>query len=78
MTEPRARVLRCPSTTWGVAEAGAEGRYTVRCRGKYCRTVGDGTVMHTFDLATGSFETRLAADEPVRAEEPTHAGNTAI
>jgi hypothetical protein len=71
--------LRCPSKHWGYA-IDAVGTQEVRCRGQYCKTTTGGTVIHAFDLATGSFGTRVEADtsQAIGPEEHHHARNTAV
>jgi len=71
--------LQCPSNHWGYA-SDAIGTYEARCKSKYCRTSEGSAVIHVFDLATGSFVTRVAPTQPqaVGPEEHHHARNTAV
>jgi hypothetical protein len=72
MSAGAALPLRCPSETWGMADA--TGTLTVRCRGKFCRTSEGNTVEHVFDLDSGSFETRsvVTANGSLQREDEGH------
>ena len=70
--------LRCPTRHWGFA-LDAAGVLDVRCTGQRCKTAAGLSVVHQFDLSTGSFRTRPDPSIPrqrVATQEGHHGRNT--